>query len=72
MGLNYRLFIIRGISGNYPNGTIAIKASIFQQFVFSFPGSLPVAQEFMTISVFDNDAIHKYKSICGFHQSNFN
>jgi hypothetical protein len=46
-------------------GTITIKASIFQQFVFSFPGSLPVAQGVSYdyyFEVFDNDAIHKYKS----------
>jgi len=46
-------------------GTIGVKASNFQQFVFSFPSSLAVEQgvsyEYY-FEVFDNDAIHNYKS----------
>jgi hypothetical protein len=58
----YRLFIIRGISGNYQTGTIAIKASIFQQFVFSFPGSLPVRGSYDYYFEVLTMTIHKYKS----------
>ncbi|SDW09817.1 hypothetical protein [Flavobacterium degerlachei] len=46
-------------------GTIAVKSSIFQQFVFAFPSTLPVEQGISYeyyFEVFDNDAIHKYKS----------
>jgi hypothetical protein len=46
-------------------GTIGVKTSNFQQFVFSFPSALPVEQgvsyEYY-FEVFDNDVIHKYKS----------
>lgn len=46
-------------------GTIAIKKSAFDQFVFSFPSNLPVEQgvsyEYY-FEVFDNDAIHNFKS----------
>lgn len=46
-------------------GTIAIKKSAVDQFVFSFPSNLPVAQgvsyEYY-FEVFDNDAIHNFKS----------
>ncbi|RTY92619.1 hypothetical protein EKM01_00475 [Flavobacterium sp. RSP46] len=46
-------------------GTIAIKKSSFDQFVFSFPSNLPVEQgvsyEYY-FEVFDNDAIHNFKS----------
>ncbi len=46
-------------------GVINIKSPLYDQFVFSFPGSLPVEQgvnyEYF-FEVFDNDAIHNYKS----------
>ncbi|TDE31496.1 hypothetical protein E0I61_02015 [Flavobacterium ranwuense] len=46
-------------------GTIAIKKSAFDQFVFSFPSNLPVEQGVSYdyyFEVFDNDAIHNFKS----------
>jgi hypothetical protein len=46
-------------------GTIKVKTDIFDQFVFSFPSTLPVDQgvsyEYY-FEVFDNDALHNYKS----------
>lgn len=46
-------------------GTIAIKKSAFDQFVFSFPSNLPVEQGVSYdyyFEVFDNDEIHNFKS----------
>ena len=46
-------------------GTIAIKNIAFDQFVFSFPSNLPVQQGVAYdyyFEVFDNDAIHNFKS----------
>ncbi|WP_040473639.1 glutamyl-tRNA synthetase [Flavobacterium frigoris] len=46
-------------------GTIAVKSSTFQQFVFSFPSTLRVEQGISYeyyFEVFDNDAIHRNKS----------
>ncbi|MBC7749320.1 MAG: hypothetical protein H7Z76_12225, partial [Methylotenera sp.] len=46
-------------------GTIAIEKSAFDQFVFSFPSNLPVEQGVSYdyyFEVFDNDAIHNFKS----------
>ncbi len=46
-------------------GTIIVKASVFDQFVFTFPGNLPVEQGTSYdyyFEVFDNDAIHHFKS----------
>ena len=44
---------------------ILVKAAVFDQFVFSFPGNLPVEQgvsyEYY-FEVFDNDALNNYKS----------
>ena len=57
----------------YPKGNeeaakkalIAVKKDVFDQFVFSFPGQLPleegVSYEYY-FEVFDNDAIHNFKS----------
>ena len=46
-------------------GTIAIKSNLYDQFIFAFPSSLPVEQgvsyEYY-FEVFDNDAIHNFKS----------
>ena len=46
-------------------GTIAVKKEVFDQFVFAFPGTLPVEQgvsyEYY-FEVFDNDVIHNFKS----------
>jgi hypothetical protein len=51
--------------GSVKRGTIAVKANLYDQFIFSFPGSLPVEQgvsyEYY-FEVFDNDAIHNFKS----------
>ncbi len=47
------------------HGTIAIKSAFNDQFVFSFPGSLPVDQGVLYeyyFEVFDNDALHNFKS----------
>ena len=47
------------------HGTIAVKKDSYDQFVFSFPSTLPV-EEGVTyeyyFEVFDNDALHNYKS----------
>lgn len=49
----------------FKRGVINIKSPLNDQFVFSFPGSLPVDQgvnyEYY-FEVFDNDAIHNFKS----------
>ncbi len=46
-------------------GTIAVKHDVYDKFVFSFPSNLPVEQgvsyEYY-FEVFDNDAIHNFKS----------
>jgi hypothetical protein len=45
--------------------TIAVKKAAFDQFVFSFPGNLPVTQGTYYdyyFEVFDNDAIHNFKN----------
>ena len=46
-------------------GTIAVKSNVNDQFIFAFPSSLPVEQgvsyEYY-FEVFDNDAIHNFKS----------
>jgi len=46
-------------------GAIAIKKAVFDQFIFAFPANLPVEQgvsyEYY-FEVFDNDAIHNFKS----------
>ena len=50
---------------NVKRGTIEIKSSPFDQFVFSFPSHLPVEQgvsyEYY-FEVFDNDGMHNFKS----------
>ncbi|WP_225876846.1 DUF4175 family protein [Flavobacterium muglaense] len=50
---------------NVKRGTIAIKSSPFDQFVFAFPSNLPVEQgvayEYY-FEIFDNDAVHNFKS----------
>ena len=46
-------------------GTIAVEKSAFDQFIFSFPSNLPVEQGVSYdyyFEVFDNDAIHNFKS----------
>ncbi|PRZ26236.1 DUF4175 family protein [Flavobacterium granuli] len=46
-------------------GTIAIKKTVFDQFVFAFPSNLPVVQGISYdyyFEVFDNDALHRFKS----------
>ena len=51
--------------GSSKRGTIAVKANLSDQFIFSFPSSLPVEQgvsyEYY-FEVFDNDALHNFKS----------
>lgn len=49
---------------NAKRGTIAIKPAAFDQFIFSFPSSLPVQSGIVYeyyFEVFDNDAIHHFK-----------
>ncbi len=55
---------------NKPNqakrGTLGIKKDVYDQFVFVFPGSLPIEQGVSYnyyFEVFDNDAPHNFKSI---------
>ena len=46
-------------------GTIAVKSNLYDQFIFAFPSSLPVDQGVSYdyyFEVFDNDAIHNFKS----------
>ena len=46
-------------------GGIAVKKDIYDRFVFSFPGNLPVEEGISYeyyFEVFDNDALHGYKS----------
>ncbi|HLF50976.1 DUF4175 family protein [Flavobacterium sp.] len=46
-------------------GTIAVKKDIYDQFVFAFPSNLPVEQGVSYdyyFEVFDNDAVHNFKS----------
>ncbi|MBY0487174.1 MAG: hypothetical protein K2P85_08340 [Flavobacteriaceae bacterium] len=46
-------------------GTIAVKRDVYDQFVFAFPSNLPVEQgvsyEYY-FEIFDNDALHNFKS----------
>lgn len=45
-------------------GTIALKANLYDQFIFAFPSSLPVEQSVSYeyyFEVFDNDEIHNFK-----------
>lgn len=46
-------------------GTIAVKRDVYDQFVFAFPSNLPVEEgvsyEYY-FEIFDNDALHNYKS----------
>jgi hypothetical protein len=47
------------------NGHIAVKKDIYDQFVFAFPSNLPIVEGIdydYYFEVFDNDAIHHYKS----------
>jgi hypothetical protein len=65
---------------NKPNqvqrGTLAVKNDLFDQFVFSFPGNFPV-QPGTTydyyFEIFDNDALHNFKSarssVFSYHQN---
>ncbi len=49
----------------FRRGTIAIKSNLYDQFVFSFPSSLPVEEGISYeyyFEVFDNDVIHNFKS----------
>ncbi|HEX8016505.1 MAG TPA: hypothetical protein VF465_14845, partial [Flavobacterium sp.] len=46
-------------------GTIPVKQAVFDQFVFSFPSNLPVKEGISYeyyFEVFDNDALHHFKS----------
>ena len=49
----------------FKRGIINVKSPLYDQFVFSFPGSLPVEQGVIYeyyFEVFDNDAIHNFKN----------
>ena len=46
-------------------GTIAVKRDVYDQFVFAFPSNLPVEEGISYeyyFEIFDNDAIHNFKS----------
>jgi len=50
---------------NAKRGTINVKRDVYDQFVFAFPSNLPIQQGVSYdyyFEVFDNDAIHNYKS----------
>ena len=55
----------KDLPSNAKRGTIAVKKDIYDQFVFAFPGNLPVEEgvnyEYY-FEIFDNDAIHNFKS----------
>lgn len=59
------IYYPKDTSNAVKRGTIAVKRDSYDQFVFSFPSTLPV-DEGVTyeyyFEVFDNDAIHNYKS----------
>jgi hypothetical protein len=52
-------------TNNAKRGTITVKKDIYDQFVFAFPGNLPVEEgvnyEYY-FEIFDNDAVHNFKS----------
>ncbi|RZJ67946.1 MAG: hypothetical protein EOO50_03735 [Flavobacterium sp.] len=55
----------KGNAAAAKRGTIAVKKDVFDQFVFSFPGTLPVEQGISYeyyFEVFDNDAPHGFKA----------
>jgi hypothetical protein len=55
----------KGKPDNLKRGTISIKKDTFDQFVFSFPSTLPVIDGVdydYYFEVFDNDVIHHFKS----------
>lgn len=55
----------KDLLNNAKRGTIAVKKDIYDQFVFAFPGNLPVEEgvnyEYY-FEIFDNDAVHNFKS----------
>lgn len=59
------VYYAKGNPAGAKRGTIAVKRDVFDQFVFSFPGALPVEQgvsyEYY-FEVFDNDSPHGFKS----------
>ena len=64
----YRLQVVyypKNKQESVKRGIIAVKSNLYDQFIFAFPSSLPVEQgvsyEYY-FEVFDNDAIHNYKS----------
>ena len=55
----------KGKANNAKRGTISINQTAFDQFVFSFPSNLPVAEGVSYdyyFEVFDNDVLHHFKS----------
>jgi hypothetical protein len=71
IGDDYGLFKLQVVyyESNKPatakRGTIAVKSGVFDQFVFSFPANLPVVEGVTYdyhFEVFDNDALHNFKS----------
>jgi len=59
------VYYAKGRAETAKKAAIAIQHDIFDQFIFSFPGTLPVEQgvsyEYY-FEVFDNDAVHNFKS----------
>ena len=61
----YVVYYPKSIPQTTKRGMIAVKAALYDQFVFAFPGSLPVEPGVnydYYFEVFDNDAIHNFKS----------
>ncbi len=59
------VFYPKNNPGLIKRGTIVVKSNLYDQFVFAFPGSLPVEQGVLYeyyFEVYDNDAIHNFKS----------
>ncbi|MCG9791928.1 hypothetical protein [Flavobacterium algicola] len=59
------VYYIQGKVNTAKRGTIPLKGKTVDQFVFTFPANLPVVQGVVYdyyFEIFDNDALHNYKS----------
>jgi len=59
------VYYLRNKPESAKRGTIAVKHTTFDQFVFSFPSNLPVEEGVSYdyyFEIFDNDILHNYKS----------